>query len=294
MKVVLTGATGFVGGALARRLLAGAACLVPGEPFPRELLLGMLDESVDPHRPEDALRRLLALGLLERAGEGRLRLHRLLAAFTAGALAEEMDAARTETERAVMALASQQDVKKDPRPLRQWFTHFRHVVDVAFDREDERAANLCGWLDFCLSNSGDLVGALPYSRRALAIRERVLGPEHPDTAQSLNNLGYLLGSQGDLAGARPYYERALAIWERVLGPEHPTASQEAATAQSLNNLGVLCYYEGDRAAAAGYIRRALAIWARVLGPNHPQTAQARADLAFLLSDDEESNTDNTD
>ena len=74
----------------------------------------------------------------------------------------------------------------------------------------------------------------------------------------------------------------------VLGPEHPD------TALSLNNLGVLCYHEGDRAAAVGYIRRALAIWERVLGPNHPQTAQARADLAFLLSDDEESNTDNTD
>ena len=262
--------------AAARRLLAGAACLVPGEPFPRELLLGMLDESVDPHRPEDALRRLLALGLLERAGEGRLRLHRLLAAFTAGALAEEMDAARTETERAVMALASQQDVKKDPRPLRQWFTHFRHVVDVAFDREDERAANLCGWLDFCLSNSGDLVGALPYSRRALAIRERVLGPEHPDTAQSLNNLGYLLGSQGDLAGARPYYERALAIWERVLGPEHPD------TALALNNLGYLLKAQGDLAGARPYYERALAIRERVLGPEHHDTATSLNNLGGLL------------
>ncbi|MBK7219475.1 MAG: hypothetical protein IPH95_21050 [Candidatus Promineofilum sp.] len=71
--------------AAARRLLAGAACLVPGEPFPRELLLGMLAESDDLHRPEDALRRLLALGLLERAGEGRLRLHRLLPALEEGA-----------------------------------------------------------------------------------------------------------------------------------------------------------------------------------------------------------------
>ena len=44
----------------------------------------------------------------------------------------------------------------------------------------------------------------------VAIRERALGPEHPDTASSLNNLALLLKDLGDLEGARPLYERALA------------------------------------------------------------------------------------
>jgi hypothetical protein len=61
----------------------------------------------------------------------------------------------------------------------------------------------------------------------------VLGPEHPDTATSLNNLAGLLYAQGDLAGARPLYERALAIREKVLGPEHPN------TATVRNNLSIL-------------------------------------------------------
>ena len=263
--------------AAAIRLLAGAACLLPGEPFPRQLLTGMLDDTA-PHLPDDALRRLLALGLLERAGEGRLRLHRLLAAFATGALVGETEAAREAVERAVMALAARQDVKRDPRPFREWFGHFRYVVDKAFDREDERAANLCGWLDYCLSNSGDLAGALPYSQRALAIRERVLGPNHPATARSLNNLGFLLQAQGDLAGARPYYERALAIRERVLGPDHPD------TAQSLNNLGFLLQAQGDLAGARPYLERALAISERVLGPDHPDTAQSLNNLGGLLQD----------
>jgi len=38
--------------------------------------------------------------------------------------------------------------------------------------------------------------------RALAIREKALGPEHPETAESLNNLASLLKDQGDLAAAR--------------------------------------------------------------------------------------------
>jgi tetratricopeptide (TPR) repeat protein len=55
----------------------------------------------------------------------------------------------------------------------------------------------------------------------LAIVEKALGPDHPDTAKSLNNLAGLLEAQGDLAAARPLYERALAISERTLGLDHP-------------------------------------------------------------------------
>ena len=69
----------------------------------------------------------------------------------------------------------------------------------------------------------------PYLESALAVRQKILSPEHPETAQSLNNLGYLLQAMGDLTGARPYLESALAIRERVLGLEHPD------TAGSLNN-----------------------------------------------------------
>src|SRR3989442_386611 len=65
--------------------------------------------------------------------------------------------------------------------------------------------------------------AIMVSHRRLRswIRERVLGPEHPDTAASLNNLAVLYGSQGQYGKAEPLYARALAIREKALGPEHP-------------------------------------------------------------------------
>ena len=37
--------------------------------------------------------------------------------------------------------------------------------------------------------------AEPLYERSLAIREKALGPEHPDVAQSLNNLAGLLRAQ---------------------------------------------------------------------------------------------------
>ena len=68
-------------------------------------------------------------------------------------------------------------------------------------------------LGILLQTLGDPAGARPLHERALAIREKALGPEHPDTAASLNSLANLLAAQGDLAAARPLYERALAIYE---------------------------------------------------------------------------------
>ncbi len=58
-------------------------------------------------------------------------------------------------------------------------------------------------------------------RRALAIREKALGPDHPDVAQSLNNLAGLLDTQGKYAEAEPLFRRALAIMEKALGEGHP-------------------------------------------------------------------------
>ncbi len=118
--------------------------------------------------------------------------------------------------------------------------------------------------------------ARPLFERALAIDEKVLGPDHPDTAGSLNNLGYLLRAQGDLAGARPYYERALAIREKALGPDHPD------TANSLNNLGYLLQAQGDFAGARLHYERALAIYEKALGPDHPDTARSLNNLGGLL------------
>jgi tetratricopeptide (TPR) repeat protein len=120
--------------------------------------------------------------------------------------------------------------------------------------------------------------ALPLLERALAIREKALGPEHSETATSLNNLALLLLELGDLAGARPLFERALTIDERALGPEHPE------TATNLNNLAGVLHRGGDLTGARPLFERALAIREKALGPEHIQTAKSLNNLANLLRD----------
>jgi tetratricopeptide (TPR) repeat protein len=102
--------------------------------------------------------------------------------------------------------------------------------------------------------------------------EQALGPRHPYTAQSLNNLGELLQAQGDLTTARPYYEHALAIYPENLGERHPN------TASSLNNLGALLQAQGDVAAAQSYYEQALEIYQEVWGEDHPDTAGLDGEL----------------
>ena len=122
---------------------------------------------------------------------------------------------------------------------------------------------------------GDYAKAEPLYKRALAIREKALGPEHPDVATSLNNLATLYDTLGDYAKAEPLYKRALAIREKALGPEHPDV------ATSLNNLATLYETLGDYAKAEPLYKRALAIWEKALGPEHPDVAISLNNLALL-------------
>jgi tetratricopeptide (TPR) repeat protein len=263
--------------ALAIALLGRAACFAPGEPIPRKLLVATLGRDGDPERAllaEDGLARLVELGLLTEEATGTLVLHRLVGAFVRGVAADFE--AQEAVEETLFAEAARLNHAGYPAPLLAWQVHLRAVTDAAFEREDEQAAGLCSALSFHLSMIADYRGALPYSERALAIRQKVLGAEHPDTALSLNNLGLLLKDLGDYPGARSYYERALRIRTEVLGEEHPD------TAPSLNNLGLLLRAQGNLAGARPYYERALRINEQVLGEEHPDTATSYNNLGGLL------------
>ena len=127
-----------------------------------------------------------------------------------------------------------------------------------------------------LHAQGNLAGARPLIEQALAIREKAFGPEHPDTAQSLNNLAALLQAQGDLADAWPLFERALTIRKKALGPDSPD------TANSLANLAAMLHAQGNLAGARPLIEQALAIYQKALGPDHPDVAKSLNNLAMLI------------
>lgn len=60
--------------------------------------------------------------------------------------------------------------------------------------------------------------AVPLARHVVDFWERLLGPVHPQTATSLNNLAYLYQTQGNNSAAEPLFQRARKIEEKALGP----------------------------------------------------------------------------
>ncbi|MCX7003949.1 MAG: tetratricopeptide repeat protein, partial [bacterium] len=122
---------------------------------------------------------------------------------------------------------------------------------------------------------GQYAAAEPLYKRALAIDEKAVGPDHPAVATDLNNLAVLYYSQGQYAAAEPLLRRALAIRDKVLGPDHPDV------AANVNNLAALYKAQGQYAAAEPLYKRALAIREKALGQDHPYVAQSLNNLAAL-------------
>src|SRR5262249_24616018 len=155
---------------------------------------------------------------------------------------------------------------------------FQAAADLVPAGEPLVRAQYLSSLGSAAHDAGNYPLAGPALAEALNIRERLLGPEHPAVAVSLNNLALLYQDQGRYAEAERLAKRALALGEKALGPEHPDV------AVGLNNLAVLYKDQGRYAEAEPLYKRALAIDEKVLGPEHPGVAIDLNNLAALYKD----------
>ncbi len=155
-------------------------------------------------------------------------------------------------------------------------TTLEYVSGLAFDRQQTLARADC--LD---SDVHRFVAKREYEdcedlvRRQLDIRRRLLGPDHPEVAASLNVLGVVLRETGEYGEAETVLRRALDLRRRVFGPRHPDV------AESLNDLGTVLWKQGDVAGAEPLIRKALAMRRDLLGPEDDKVAKSLNNLAIL-------------
>jgi tetratricopeptide (TPR) repeat protein len=115
--------------------------------------------------------------------------------------------------------------------------------------------------------------AQPLLEKVLAVRRKLLGEEHPETASGYGSVAATLAGQGQYAAAEEGFRKALAIHRKVLGEEHP------GTATSYNNLGLNFSEQGQYPAAEDSLQKALALRRKVLGEKHPDTARSYNNLA---------------
>jgi len=114
--------------------------------------------------------------------------------------------------------------------------------------------------------------------RARAFHQQAYGPEHPEVAAIVNNLGEVLRVLGDLEGAKAHFERALVTLEKAYGPDHPDV------AVTVSNLGSVLQPLGDLQGAKAHFERALAIAGKARGRDHPEVALYANNLGGVLWD----------
>ena len=170
-----------------------------------------------------------------------------------------------------------------------------------------------------LWDAGRYDDAIARGEQALALREAVLGPSHPDVAACLDLLGSRHLLRGNPVRAEPLLQRALAIREATLGTRHPDVARTLHTlaglyaaqhlydraeplhsralairetalgndhpdvADSLNGLANLYVTQRLHARAEPLFRRALAIREAALGKDHPAVAETLRDLGESYS-----------
>src|SRR5262245_14219709 len=260
----------------AEALMAYLAHCAP-ERIPMTLVEGAIDEEVE---RQQTLAALAEVSLIKHDpfedGTPAVTVHRLVQGV-ARARSEARGVAQHAAERMAARLAAifPGDCYRNPKswPLGAQLTPHLFRLKAELDGEPADWAGLLGRAGSYLQGRAAYPQAASLLREALANNEKVLGPDHLDTAWSLGNLAGLLLEQGDPAGARPLQERALAIYEKVFGPEHPH------TATSLNNLALLLQGQEDLEGARPLLERALTIYEKVLGPDHPDTAWSLNNLA---------------
>ncbi len=110
--------------------------------------------------------------------------------------------------------------------------------------------------------------------RARAVREALLGPDHPDTLASLNNLAVAYLDTGQTEQATTLLEQTLKLCEAKLGPDHPD------TLGCRNNLGEAYRDAGRTAEAIKLHEETLKRMTGRLGPQHRDTLSSRNNVAL--------------
>jgi serine/threonine protein kinase/tetratricopeptide (TPR) repeat protein len=104
-------------------------------------------------------------------------------------------------------------------------------------------------------------------RESWAMREKVLGKDHPDVAESLSGLALVIASK-EIGKAEDMARRSLSVREKSLDSNDP------AVAESLMTLVEITMDIGKPSEIENYLQRALAIRENALGSAHPDFAES--------------------
>jgi serine/threonine protein kinase len=149
-------------------------------------------------------------------------------------------------------------------------------IDTGLANEPELQAQMMNVIGTVYQSLGLTSKAEPLLRRALEIRQRILGPRNPDTLQSQQDLAVAVLAQSHYPEAEKLCQETMETRRQVLGPEHHD------TVDSMVQLARILGFESRYAEAEKLNRDALEV-ARRKWPQDTLTATAQSLLADTLT-----------
>jgi tetratricopeptide (TPR) repeat protein len=172
------------------------------------------------------------------------------------------------------------DIPEQVVALQDYATPLLDSAAVPAGEAEELARVLLRLRSFALQHLIELSDSAPQAitvgEPLTADLQRLLGPDHPDTLTTRDNLAVAYQDAGRVAEAIALFEQVLAAREQVLGPDHPD------TLTTQDNLATAHRDAGRAAEAIRLHEQTLAAFKRVLGPDHPETLGTGDNLALAL------------
>ena len=163
-------------------------------------------------------------------------------------------------------------------------------IDTSLARSPELQAQMMDVMGSVYFSLGLYSRAHSLLERAVEIRNRVLGPENPETLLSKHRLAAVLDGEGHFAESVALKRQTLDARRRVLGPEHPDTLRSAISLagtieRQARDLAETPEQARLYAEAEKLERETLEIYRRTLGPQHPDTLTSTTNLASTLDNE---------
>ncbi|EED17856.1 kinesin light chain, putative [Talaromyces stipitatus ATCC 10500] len=159
-----------------------------------------------------------------------------------------------------------------------WREYLPHTLSLLSEREfreqQQQYIDYIQKVGACLYSDGRNNEAEKLLAQVMMDRKQVLGPEHPVTLASMNNLSLTYLNQGRWKEAEALQVQVMETWKQALGPEHPS------TLTSMSNLSVTYQNQGRWKEAEELGVQATETRKQVLGPEHPDTLTSMCNLAY--------------
>jgi tetratricopeptide (TPR) repeat protein len=277
----------------ARAVLRLLSRFAPTVPIPIDLLhptdlVALLGPASEGRAPEEALRGLERLGLIDTAaGQRMVVVHPVIADANRAHLIAATGADPSLVWRTAVSMVARAVEALDWRQPGAWpgfrelTPHVRALLDVSRPERDREYLAVLLQVNRAVVNANHLAGAIPpaadLTRAALA-HARELGEDHPTILASHQHRAYQDRERGLWQEAGRGFQQVLERRLRVLGPDHPdTLDSRYHLAWTRARLG---HFE---LAELAELRTVLESRARVLGDDHPDVLGTRRELARAIT-----------